>query len=112
MACGHQELGLDAYPVDIHKQKEVPVLLIYTLGEALVPQPVPEMAAVGISGGCEQPLKELPILLLHPYLPAASLPTLTLLAVTCTLELLFKLPVINIVIAGDQASSGPLVNPL
>lgn len=83
MACGSQENGFDAYPVGTHRQKEIPILLILTLEEALVPQPVPQKAAVGISGtgGSEQPLKELPILLLHPCLPAASLPTATLYAV-------------------------------
>lgn len=92
MACGYQENGLDAYPVGTHRQKEVPVLLICTHEEALAPQPVPQMAAVGISGkgGSEQPLKKLPILLLHPCLPAAFLPTVTLFAVTCTTELLFQ----------------------
>lgn len=97
MACRYQENGLNAYPVSTHKQKETPILLICPHEEAMVPQPVPQMAAVGISDtdGSEQPLKELPILLLHPYLPAASLPTITLFAVTCTSELPFKLPVIS-----------------
>lgn len=113
MACGYQELGLNACPVGTHKSG---ILLICTREEALVPQPVPRMAVdgVGISGtdGSEQALKELPILLLRPYLPAASLPTITLFAATCTLELPFKLPVITIVTAGDQVSPGPQVNPL
>lgn len=52
------------------------------------------------------------MLLLHPYLPAASLPTITLFAVTGTIELWFKLAVIKIVTAGDQVSSGPKVNLL
>lgn len=81
-ACGYQELGLTAYPGGTPKQ-EIPIL-ICTCEEALVPQPVPQMAAVGISGTdvSEQPLKGLlhPSLLLHPYLPAASLPTTTLLS--------------------------------
>lgn len=114
MACGYQELGLNAYSVGTHKQKEIPILLICTHEEALVPQAIPQMAAVETSdtGGSEQPPKELQILLLHPYLPAAFPTTITLFVVTCTIELLVKLPVIKTVTAGDQVSSGPQVNPL
>lgn len=114
MVCGYQELGLDAYSVGTHKQEEIPILLIYTHEEILVPQAVPQMAAVGISGtdGSEQPQKEMQILLLHPYLPVTFLPTITPFAVICTIELLFKLSVIKIVTPGAQVPSGPQVNPL
>lgn len=61
--------------------------------------------------GSEQPLKQLPALPLHTYLPAASLPVITLFAVICALELPFKQPVIEIFTA-EEVSSGPQVNPL
>jgi len=62
--------------------------------------------------GSEQPLKKLSALLLHTYIPAASVPAITMFAVICALELPFKQPVIKIFTAGDQVSSGPQVKPL